>query len=489
MPARLSRPLRPLVTGLVAALVGACEVGPNFTAPPAPATPQYTAAGDRLASTHQRVVPGAPVAADWWTAFRSPDLDAVERRALADNKSLAGLEETLAEAREQVRATSGALFPQATLGATGGRQKYGVALFGPANFKILPFTYYTVGPQVSYLLDLAGGEHRAVERQLALATYQGYETDAARLSLTGNVVSQILGIASAKAQIATLQQIVTDDAQNAALVDTARRAGSATLTDLLSARTQLANDQTLLAPLQQQVSVASDALSVLVGAAPADWQVPDFTLAELHLPDTLPLSLPSALVRARPDIMAAEAQLHAASAAVGVATADLYPSITLSANVTQQALSPDKLFNGAADAYAFGAGLTAPIFNGGMLHAKKRAAEDAYRASLDDYQQTVLEAFAQVADVLQALDHDAQEIRAEQQALDTARSLLSLARTSYQVGNIGVLQVLDAERQYNQAALEMAKARAQQYQDTALLYLALGGGALTPPQTIAAKPF
>jgi NodT family efflux transporter outer membrane factor (OMF) lipoprotein len=225
--------------------------------------------------------------------------------------------------------------------------------------------------------------------------------------------------------------------------------------------------------------VATHALSILVGKAPADWQPPDFTFKNVHLPPELPLRLPSELVHERPDIMAAESQLHAASAAIGVATANLYPSITLSANVTQQALSPGNLFNPASNAWALAAGLTAPIFSGGTLQAEKRGAEDAYQAALANYQQTVLQSFGQVADVLKAIEHDDAEIKAQRHALDTARSALKLARTSYKDGNSGILQVLDAERQYNEAQLAMTRVQAQQYQDTALLFLALGGGSLS----------
>jgi NodT family efflux transporter outer membrane factor (OMF) lipoprotein len=471
----------------LAGFLSACTVGPDFLEPPAPATRNFTTGGDQIKTEDQHVVPGQKVSAEWWKAFQSPQLDDVMQKALDGNNTLAGAKATLAQAQEQINAAAGSLWPQLSFGGTVGRQKYGKSLFGPSDITIPPFTYYTVGPQVSYLLDLAGGERRGVEQDEALAQFQSYETDAVRLSLTGNVVAQALGIASAKAQIAAIQQIIADDRRNVDLVEKARAAGSGTLTDVLSAQSQLAADQTLLPPMEQQLSVATHALSILTGKAPADWQPPDFTFAQLHLPSELPLSLPSELVRERPDIMAAEAQLHAASAAIGVATANLYPSINLSANVTQQMLTPGNLFNPAANAWALMAGLTAPIFSGGTLEAEKRGAEDAWQAALANYQQTVLQSFGQVADVLKALEHDGQQIKAQQYALKTAQSSLKLARTSYKEGNIGILQVLDAERDYNEAQLAMARVQAQRYQDTALLYLALGGGSL-PPQHAELSP-
>ena len=460
-------------------LLSACAVGPDFTPPQPPGTKQYTINGDDGIGRAQHLVHNQGPAQDWWRAFRSQALDQVMTLALADNNTLTATRARLMQAREEVNAAAGSLWPQVSLEAAAGQQKYGVALFGPSDIQIPPFTYYTAGPQVSYLLDIAGGERRAVEEAQAVAAYRGYQFDALRLSLSGNVMSQALGIASARAQLAVLEDIIADDHKNIELVRIARNAGSGTMTEVLSAQAQLAQDQALLPPLRQQLSVARHALAILAGKAPADWRTPDFELSAFTLPSELPLSLPSELVRARPDIMASEAQLHAATAALGVATANLYPAITLSANTVQESLTPGSLFNASANTWALAAGLTAPIFNGGTLQAKKRAAEEACEAALASYKQVVLQSFGQVADVLKALEHDAQQIDAQQHALETARSSLNLARLSYSAGNTGVLQVLDAERLFNQARLGLTHARIRQYQDTALLYLALGGGSLS----------
>jgi len=467
-----------LTSFILTAFLSACTVGPNFVAPQPPATQNFTQEGDQLNTDSQHLVMGKKVSADWWLAFQSPQLNDVMQQAMAGNHNLASMQATLLEAQAQVEAASGALDPQVSLGASAGRQKYGKSLFGPSDFHIPPFTYYSVGPQVSYLLDFAGGKQRGIEQQKALAQYQVYQTSAAKLALTGNVVSQVMEITSAKAQIAVIEQIIADDQKSIALIQTAKAIGSATLPDLLSAQSQLEADQALLPALQQQLSTATHALAVLVGQAPADWHAPNFTFAEFHLPSELPLSLPSELVRERPDIMAAESQLHAASAAIGVATANLYPSLTLSANMTQQALTPAKLFDISSNAWALAGGLSAPLFNGGTLRAQKHAAEDAYQSALANYQQVVLQSFGQVADVLKALEHDDQQIQAQKRTLNTAESTFKLTQTSYQLGNTGVPQVLYAERQYHEAALTMVRAQIQQYQDTALLYLALGGGTL-----------
>jgi NodT family efflux transporter outer membrane factor (OMF) lipoprotein len=467
---------RSAVALAIAFALAACTAGPDFSPPAPPPVTRFTAHGDRIDTPGQRTVPGAAVTATWWTAFGCAPLDQTMRVALARNQTLAAARASLAAAQEARRAAAGALWPQLTLNGVAGRQKYGVSLFGPTHFVIPPFTYYTVGPQVSYVLDLAGAERRTVERERALAGFRAAELAATRLAVTGNVFSHALAIATTRSELRVLERIVANDRENLALVEKARAAGSATLPDLVSARSQLARDETLLPPLRQRVSVAAHALALLAGAAPAAAVPPAMTLRDWRLPKDLPLTLPSRLVRSRPDILAAESQLHAASAAIGIAAASRYPEITLSANTTQQALSPGGLFDAGANAWAMAAGLTAPLFDGGTLRARQREAVDAYRASLADYQRTVLEAFTQVADVLRALQNDEAEVRAQLAARRTSADALALMRTSYREGAVGVLSVLDAERQLNRSELELVRARAQRLRDSALLYLALGGG-------------
>ena len=464
---------------LAAALLAACTVGPDYQRPQAPDTKAYTS--EPLASLRdgsgQQLAPGQDPAADWWSGFHSAALDATMQQAVAGNRSLAAAQATLAQAREAVNASAGALYPQLGLDAGAGRQKYGAQFSGSQVFPA--FTYYSVGPSVSYLLDYTGGQRRAVEQQQAQADYQAFQLQAATLSLTGNVAQQALASASARAQIAAVQELLDEDRKNLSLVQTAFAAGSVTRVDVLSAQSQLANDQTLLPPLRQQLSVARHALSILAGRAPADWAPPEFELEQLRLPQTLPLTLPSELAHRRPDILAAEAQLHAATAAVGVATSSLYPQINLTASAGQQSTSLSHMFDASSTVWGLAAGLTAPLFDGGTLRAQRRGAQDAARAALASYEQTVLQSFGQVADVLTALDHDVEQLAAQKNALDSAASSLDLTRQSYSVGNVGVLQVLDAERQYQQARLGYVRAQAQRYQDTAQLYLALGGSDFT----------
>ncbi len=478
---------RPATLAVLALLLSACTLGPDFVPPAAPAATRYTSKAPSqaaAAAAAQRVVPGNKVTSEWWKEFHSAALDDAVAEAIKDNRTLAATRATLAQAEEAVNAAAAALYPQVDLPATAGAQKFGAAQLGTT--AVPPtFGFLTVGPMVSYALDIFGGTKRRIEGQAALAQYQGYQLAAARLTLSGRVVLQALAVASARAQTKAVEDILADDEKNLSLVQTARAAGAVSDVDVLSAESQLANDRTLLPPLNQQLSAARHALAVLVGKAPSEWTPPDFELGRLALPAELPLSLPSELVHERPDIMAAEAQLHAASAGIGVATANLYPQITLDAALGQQALDPGHLFGPASTAWNIGGGLAAPLFHGGALEAERRAAIAAYEAALADYEETVLQSFAQVADTLRALEHDAEELAAQKHAFDSAEASLRLTRISYSAGNSGILQVLDAERLDQQARLGYVRADVQRYVDTAGLYLALGGAALSAPAAAA----
>jgi NodT family efflux transporter outer membrane factor (OMF) lipoprotein len=449
---------------------------PRAEQPPAA---RATASGQPSTSEfEQHIVSGAAVGANWWSAFDSPGLNELVATAIANNQTLASARATLAQAQELAGAAAGARYPQVSLNAGAGNQQYGAQFLG--TFSVPAFSYVAVGATVSYTLDFTGGIARTIEEQRALAQYEQSEAEAVYLTLTGNVVMQAITVASTHAQIHAVDDLIAQDRDNLKLVQTEFDNGSASKVDVLTAQSQLASDQTLLPPLRQQLAAARHALALLVGHAPSEWAAPDFELTSLKLPRELPLSLPSELVKNRPDILAAEAQLHAATAAVGVATANLYPQITLSASLGQQALADeaDQLFNSANTAWTLISGITAPVFKGGTLRAERRAAVDALRASSANYQQTVLASFVQVADLLDALDHDAELLAAQSSALGTARSNTELARESYRVGYTGLLQVVDAQRLLLTAQLGLLRAQAQQYVDTAQLYLALGGGAL-----------
>ncbi len=468
------------VAGALGLALAGCMSGPNFTPPPATTDTAYTKAPlPELSKGELTVANSLPMPQQWWTLLDSPRLDNAIRAALAGNRDLTAARARLAQAHELTAVANAALYPEADLSASATRQKYGAAFLGP-EFKLPAFDSFSVGPNVSYVFDFAGGRHRTVEQQLALEQSQHQELQAAALAVSGNVAMQALAIASAQAQLEALEAVLADDQRNLQLVQDAFDAGSATRVDVLNAQSQLANDQTLLPPLRRQRALAQHALALLVGSTPASFTAPDFTLSEFHLPAALPLAVPSELAHRRPDIQASEGQLHAATAAVGVAAANLYPQISLSANASLQANVLSQIFTIGNGGYGLAGGLTAPLFNHGALRARERAALDAMDAALADYQQSLLAAFSQVADSLEALDHDQELLASEQAALETSSQSLVLTRESYSAGNSGVLQVLDAQRQNEEARLGLVRVQGQRYQDTVQLLLALGG---TVPET------
>lgn len=492
-----ARRLRRLSAAGLAVLLAGCAAGPDFVPPAAPADTRYTAAPTPRTidvgsgQPVQRIRLEKRIAGQWWTLFHSPTLDELVSQSVAGNRTLAAARATLAAAQENAAAARGGYYPQLDLSASAQRSRSSQmrADSGSAASAARVGNVYSVGPTVSYAVDAFGATRRQVEQQQALAERQQYELAAAWLTLTGNSVGQALTIASLRAQIGATQDIVDGDARNLELVREKYRAGKAALTDVLTAQTQLAGDRAALPPLMQQLAAARHALAILVGRSPAGWSPPEFALSDFTLPADVPLSLPSALVRQRPDILAAEAQLHADSAAIGVAAARLYPQITLSAALGQQSPTAGSLFDAVNRFWNLAAGLSAPLFDGGTLQAQRRAAVDVYRASLATYEQTVLSAFQQVADSLQALQNDARLAADQRQLLDVATVSLQLQRESYAAGKSDVLSLISAQRAYQQARLGYARAQAQRLQDTAQLLVALGGGWWNTPDLPASpKP-
>lgn len=460
---------------VTAALAG-CVAGPDFLAPAAPKTNTYTTAPlERLHSSGTQLDTAASEPAQWWSLLNSPQLDQTIRRALQANRTLEAARDTLAQAQALDIVSESARYPNAVLNASAGRTKYGAAFLGPE--RLPPFTFYSIGPAVSYTFDFAGAVRRSIEQQHAQTLYQQHELNAAALSVSGHTAMQAVAAAAARAQIDNLTALLEDDRKDVELVQGAFEAGSATRVDVLTAQSQLANDQTLLPPLRRDLSTAVHALALLVGEAPADWSAPEFRLEDFTVPSRLPISLPSELAHRRPDILAAEAQLHAATAAVGVASANLYPQISLTANASQGGVL-HALFESSGAGWGFGGSLSQPLFDHGALKAKQRAALAAMHGALADYQQVLLNSFVQVADALEALDHDQELLESEQGAVSIAADNLALTRESYSAGNSGVLQVLEAQRQNQQARLGLVRAQSQRLMDTVQLLLALGGQVL-----------
>jgi NodT family efflux transporter outer membrane factor (OMF) lipoprotein len=460
-------------------LLGACTMGPNFTAPAAP--PQqagYASDGSGRAAL------GEGPDRTWWKAFGSSELDALVDRAITNNHSLAASMATLERARERIRAVRGKTLPQVDANARIEYEQLNLAAFGFDAFsssngqsiKNPKFDLYTIGGGVSYDLDLFGRNRRSLEQTIAETEAVQRQTEAAHLVIAGRVVQQVMAIAALNDRIATERALLAEDERNVSLTQKRQQAGVGTLVEVLSAQAQLADDRGNLPVLEQQRAEARGMLAILLGISPAELEATDFTLASFALPGQVPVALPSALVHKRPDILEAEARLHAATAAVGVATAQLYPDITLGATYAQTGSVPGDILGSKYRGFDIFAGLTAPIFHGGTLKAQKRGAEADARAAAETYQQTVLEAFGQVSNLLSALETDGRALATRQESAQIAQRSLGLSRRSFQVGNSGILQVLEANRLYQRAELALVEARTRQYLNVARLYVATAGG-------------
>jgi NodT family efflux transporter outer membrane factor (OMF) lipoprotein len=421
----------------------------------------------------QNVSQGADLAGEWWQLFHSAQLDEVVRTSIAASPTLIAANATLAEAREEVTVARAALLPSVSASAGAQRASSGTAR-APGTGATA--SLYSVGLSTSYSPDIFGGTRRAVEQQQALAEFQRDQLAAAYLTLTGNVVNEVLTIASTRLQIATTEELIASDRKNLALTQRAFDVGIVPRSDVLTADSQLAADLAQLPSLHKQLDQAYDALAVLAGRTPSEWLVQSFDIEQFTLPRNIPLSLPARLVRQRPDILAAEMQLHAASAAIGVAVAQEFPDISLTASLSREALRAADLFHQFDTLWAAGGSLTQPLFKGGALRAQVRAARDAFKADAATYQAVVLEALGQVADDLWALQYDAQTLTVDRHSMDVAFEALKLQQQSYSVGTTTALNLIVAERTYAQARLSYANARVQQFSDSASLLTALGGG-------------
>ena len=468
-------PFRLFLAAATSLALGGCMLGPNFKSPDAPTSASYAMTGD-APPTADVALGLTTTAGPWWRGLGSADLDRTMALALKDNPTLEQADANLAQARAAVQAAKGGLYPEIDANAGVQRERLNFSSFGFSNFPGVPnnpeFTLYSAGLTASYAIPSTGGVRRQIESAAARAEAQRHQGDAATLSLTGQVALAAADIAAIRAEIETEEAIQVDDGKTLDLARRAEAVGGEPQGRRVSAQAQLANDAARLPPLRQDLAAARHRLALLVGHAPTDWTPPDFNLADLKSPASVPVSLPSTLVRRRPDILAAEAELHAATADIGVATARLYPNITLTGALTQSNLQPAQLFTLPGLAYDVGLGLTQPIFDGGKLRAERRETVAARRAAAATYQLTVIRAFGQVADLLQALAHDDESIAAETRAANSAAASLALARAGYGEGGFGLLPVVDAERTSNMARRALVEVQAQRLTDVIQLYIA-----------------
>jgi len=445
---------------------------------PGPVIDQTAAAAGVHGGQVQAFVSGQDIPAQWWNLFKSPALDEMVRQALQNSPTLAQAAARLRQAEEDRNARAGATrYPQvdARLGAN--RINVEPQSLGAQNLPFsTPFNLFFASVGVSYNFDLFGANRHELQALQAEVDQQRYQLEAARLMLAGNVVTAAIREASLREQIAATEEIIALQQRRLAIVERLEQLGTAAQSDAVAQRLELAQSRAALPDLQRQLEQLRHRLAMYTGQAPGAAHLPQFHLSELQLPAQLPLSLPSQLARQRPDIRAAEALLQQAGERVGVATANLYPQLTLSADLGSLATHAGDLFGAGTAFYLLGASLSQPIFHGGELQARRRAAVASYEQAAAAYQEIVLQGLQDVADVLRALQADALTLQQRADAAAQARRQHDIASARFEAGGLSQYQLLDVERRLQATRLDQTRAVAARYADSAALLQALGGG-------------
>ena len=456
---------------LIAALA-ACAVGPDFRTPAAPQASGYTRGA--LADAAATLAVGTAIAAQWWKAYGSPELDALVDKALARNPNIDVATANLKVAQENVAAQRGFFYPTVQAGYARTRQNSGNTLSSPLNSGDSIFNLHAAQLSVGFVPDVFGVNRRQVESLEAQAEGQRYQLAALRITLAANVVAAALQEAVVVEQIRlTVESIET----NRGLLTHLRRmraAGYSSAIDVATVEAALAQAQQVLPPLNRQLEQTRDLLAVLCGDAPEQRYAP-VRLDTVRVPAALPLALPSQLVRQRPDVRAAEAQVHAANAQVGVAIGNLLPQFQLTALLGGAATTFAQMFASGNAIWAIGGGVGQTLFAGGTLTARKRAAEAALEGALAQYRATVITAFQNVADTLYALDTDAQALKAASDAEAANRKLLGLTQIAFDAGYSAEPVLLNARLLVLQASLTRLQSLGTYLVDTTALFQAMGG--------------
>jgi NodT family efflux transporter outer membrane factor (OMF) lipoprotein len=469
--------------------LGAC-VGPNFHRPAPPrvdrytaeALPQQTASASGPGGAAQRFLMEQDVPRDWWTLFGSTELNALVTEALRVSPDVLSAQAALRQALENTAAQRGSYFPVAQAGFDASRNRNATGVLAP-NLASGTALYNLFTPQVtvSYVPDVFGTNRRQVESLAATAEASRFQLDATYLTLTANVVAAAVQEAGLRAQIAATERVITLERESLTIFKRELELGAIAEADVYAQEAAVAQLEATLPPLRRQLHQTRDQLALLTGHLPAEFKPPDLQLEQLVLPVDLPLGVPSQLIERRPDVRAAEAQLHAATAQVGVAIANLLPQFTITGNVGSSATAMGDLFKAGTGFWSLGANATQTLFAGGTLLHRKRAADAALDQAAAMYKSAVLTAFQNVADALHALDTDADGLNAASRAETAAQKSLEVARHQLELGSVSYLALLIAEQTYQQAAIALIQARASRFTDTAALFQALGGSITPPP--------
>jgi NodT family efflux transporter outer membrane factor (OMF) lipoprotein len=482
---RVRLTMRPLLTAVAALAISACAVGPDFHRPEAPpvgslvatSLPDTAGTPNVVGGDAQHFVSGGDIPGQWWTLFHSTELNALIEQALARNADLRAAQAALSVAQETTLAGRGAYFPHVSAGFAGSRQQDppGALAPVPSNNAFL-YNLFTPQVSVSYVPDVFGLNRRTVESLQAQQQGVRYQMIATYNTLAANVVVAAIQLASLQQQIAVTRKLVAGNDDMLRILRYQQDKGYASGVDVAAQAAQAAAIEATLPPLLNQLDQQQHLLAVLSGRYPGEVKDQSFDLSSLQLPHELPLSLPSKLVAQRPDVLQAQANLHAASAQIGVAIANRLPNIELSAGAGSTALAINQVFHAGTGFWNIGAAITAPIFQGGTLLHQERAAKAAYVQAAEQYRSTVLTAFQNVADTLSALQQDAAGLKAAAKAADAASTSLNLSQRLVLDGYASHLQLLNAEQASQQAQIVLIHAQASRFADTAALYQALGGG-------------
>ncbi len=466
--------------------VAACAVGPDFKAPQLPAAargtdytasplPAKTAQAPVAGGTAQEWAVGSDIPARWWAVFHSDQLDDLLRSAFQRSPTLAAAQATLRQAQESLRAQQGNLQLPRVDAQLGAEREHAAAVQTQTPGGQL-LTLYNAQVNVSYTLDLFGGVRRQIESAQAEVDAQRFQVEGTYLMLAGNLVTTAVREAGLRAQLKATREVLDAQQRQLEILEKQFEIGATPKSVVLAQRTQVAQTLATLPALEKSLAQARHQLAVYAGRLPGEPGLPEFDLANFSLPQTLPLSLPSTLARQRPDVRAAEALLHQASAQVGVATANLYPQIQLSASYGSTALHAGDLFSSPWTFWSLAAGLTQPLFHGDALNAQRRAAIAAFDAAAAQYRGTLLVAFQNVADALRALQFDADALKSQADAEAAARQSLDMSTDQYRNGAVSYVQLLTSQQAWLQTHTALAQAQAARYADTAALFQALGGG-------------
>ena len=478
------KPLALLCLAFLCSLLAGCMVGPDFVPPHLPEGADYlhapgvkkTAGAETVAGAPQRFVPATEIPPDWWALFHNKQLNALIEQSLAANPNVKAAEAALRTAIANARAQAGLLFPVVTGEFNASENKTPGTLSSPTASGAYTYSLFTAQVTVNYTLDVFGGIRRSIEGQDALADYQFYEARATYLMLAANVAYAAVMDASLREQIAATEEIIRLQKEVLRILRVQLEKGQIAEIDVVAQETALAQSELMLQPLRKQFAQNRNLLANLTGNFPSSPPRPAFHLRDLHLPQRVPVTLPSAMIRQRPDVEAAEATMHNASALIGVAIANRLPNFTLTADYGQSSTALSSLFDPRSSFWNIAGNAAQTIFDAGTLRERQRAAEATFDNAAATYRSTVLGAFQNVADSLRALQYDALALAAAAKAEKSANEYLNITQAKLKLGAVNVLVLIAAQQAYQQAHIALIQAQAARFSDTIALFQALGGG-------------